>query len=196
MEQLVAVRDGDRSEPALAEAHLHADVCVRCAAELHRLHQRTARLRALPVLAPVQNQFPAVRGRVEWERKQARLRLMAGIGLAAAAVLFLTVVGRDLLQPTRLNAEDQIATAITSSQQLERALTQIKPDERVIDGRTAQLVIQLENRIADLDDQLTQATNMERDARLQRLVVLWQERVGLMNALVDVHVTKASTVDL
>ncbi|MEO5800577.1 MAG: hypothetical protein ABIZ70_15675 [Gemmatimonadales bacterium] len=196
MEQLVAVRDSDRSEPAYAEGHRHIAVCVQCAAELERLHQRTARLRALPTLSPAQNQYPAVRTRVLWDRKQTRLRRIAGLTLAAAAMLVVTVIGRDLLTPTRLDAEQQIASAMTSSQQLERALVRINPDERVIDGRTAQLVIQLEDRIADLDDQLAQAATLQREARLRRMVALWQERVGLMNALVDVHVTKASNVDL
>lgn len=47
MEQLLAVRDGDRSEPVLAGAHRHLADCATCQAELNRLHQRTARLRAL-----------------------------------------------------------------------------------------------------------------------------------------------------
>ncbi|MES2304892.1 MAG: hypothetical protein V4558_05270 [Gemmatimonadota bacterium] len=196
MEQLVAVRDGDRSEPSYAEGHQHVAACVQCTAELERLHQRTARLRALPTLSPAQNQYPAIRTRVIWDRKQSRLRRVAGIALAAAAMLVVTVIGRDLLTPTRLDAEQQIASAMTSSQQLERALVRINPDERVIDGRTAELVIQLEDRIADLDDQLAQAATLQREARLRRMVALWQERVGLMNALVDVHVTKASNVDL
>ena len=69
-------------------------------------------------------------------------------------------------------------------------------DERVIDGRTAKLVIQLEDRIADLDAQLADVATLERELRMQREVLLWQQRVGLMNALVDVHVTKASNVGL
>lgn len=197
MEQLIAVRDGDRSEAAYAEAHTHIGTCAQCAAELDRLHQRTARLRALPTLVPAQSQYPAVRTRVMSDRRHARLRLVAGFGLAAAAMLVVSVIGRDLVTPKRLDAEQQIATAISSSQRLERALVQIKPEERVIDGQTAVTVIRLENRIAQLDAQLAEAAKLEReDARLQRMVQLWQARVGLMNALVDVHVTKASNVDL
>ena len=196
MDQLLAVRDGDRSEPAFAEAHLHAADCSRCAAELDRLHQRTARLRALPTLAPVESQYPAVRERLTWQRKQSRQRLLAALTLTTAAALLLAVVGRDLIRPTRLDAEQQIATAMTSSQQLERALRQIKPDERVLDGRTAQVVVQIEDRIAGLDAQLADVATLQRELRLQREAQLWQERVGLMNALVDVHVTRASNVDL
>jgi len=196
MAQLIAVRDGDRSEPALAEAHQHVAACASCSSELDRLHQRTARLRALPVLTPGRNHFPAVRGLVASQRKQSLLRTAAVIGLAAAAMFVVTVIGRDLLDPPRLDAADQIATAMSSSQHLEQKLALIKPDERVIDGRTAQLVIQLEDRIADLDAQLAEVATLQRELRLQREVLLWQQRVGLMNALVDVHVTKASNVGL
>ncbi|MEP6591839.1 MAG: hypothetical protein ABJC19_11705 [Gemmatimonadota bacterium] len=196
MEQLIAVRDGDRSEPAHAAAHQHITQCQHCLAELDRLHQRTARLRALPTLSPRRSQYPAVRGLVQSDRKQTRLRALAAVGLTAAAAMVIATIGHDLIQPKRLDAEQQIATAMTSSRQLERALRQIRPDERVIDGRTARLVIQLEDRIAALDAQLNAAASLDREARLQREALLWQQRVGLMNALVDVHVTRASTVGL
>src|SRR5262245_50976346 len=130
MEQLLAVRDGDRSEPGLAAAHQHAATCAVCQGELDRLHQRTARLRALPLMAPSTDQFPAVRARLTATRR-ARWRTWAGIGgLAAAAALFLTVVGRDLLQPSRLDAEQQLATAMSQSQQLETELHDYRPDAR------------------------------------------------------------------
>ncbi|MES2123525.1 MAG: hypothetical protein V4503_02435 [Gemmatimonadota bacterium] len=196
MEQLIAVRDGDRSEPSYATAHQHITGCSHCLAELDRLHQVRARLRALPTMAPARSQFSVVRGRVISDRKQTRLRALAVVGLTAAAAMLIATIGHDLIQPTRLDAEQQIATAMTSSQQLEVALRQIHPDERVIDGRTAQLVIQLEDRIAALDAQLNAAASLDREARLQREAQLWQQRVGLMNALVDVHVTRASNVGL
>jgi len=48
MDQLIALRDDDRSEPGNAEALGHFADCQHCQGELDRLHQRTARLRALP----------------------------------------------------------------------------------------------------------------------------------------------------
>lgn len=196
MEQLLAVRDGDRSEPAFADAHQHATTCPQCTAEVERLHQRTARLRALPTLAPAANHFPAIKAKYLWDRSQRRRHVAAFLGFAAAAAMLVSVVGRDLVQPPRLDAEEQIANAMSSSQQLEQTLRQWKPDDRVIDGRTAQMVIQLEDRIAQVDVELTEAATLSREARLQRELQLWQQRVGLMNALVDVHVTKAANVDL
>jgi hypothetical protein len=196
MEQLLALRDGDRSEPGNATARQHLAHCAVCQLELDRLHQRTARLRALPSLAPGQNEFPAVRERLAVDRRHRTWRATATVGLAAAAALLITLIGRDLIRPTRLDAEEQLNSEISKSQQLELELHEWNPDQRVIDGRTAVVVIQLENRIAALDAQLAAAAQLDRDARMHRELELWQQRVGLMSALVDVHLTKASNVGM
>ena len=196
MEQLVALRDGDRSEPGLAEAQRHFSGCSRCQLELDRLHQRTARLRALPILVPAGNEFPAIQQRMAVERRQRHWRAAATVGLAAAAALVLTVIGRDLVHPTRLDAEQQLQTAMSKSAQLELRLRDWNSDQRVIDGQTAIVVIQLENRIADLDARLQVAAKHLRSAPTAEELKLWQQRVGLMNALVDVHLTNASSVGL
>ncbi len=196
MEQLLAVRDDDRSEPELAGAHGHVATCEACRGELDRLHQRTARMRALPTMSPARNHFPAVRARWQWDRRQRRVRMVSGVFTAAAAALLLSVVGHDLLNPPRLDAEQQLQTAIDASQQLEATLHAWDPAQRVVDGRTARLVVVIEDRIAEVDGRLQDAARLEHRERLQRQVELWRERVGLMNALVDVHVTQASNVDL
>jgi hypothetical protein len=67
----------------------------------------------------------------------------------------------------------------------------------VVDGRTMRVASDLEARI-DQVDQRMQVTEL--DAQPGRgeaeMVRLWQERVGLLNALVDVHVTNAGNVGL
>jgi hypothetical protein len=188
MEQLLAVRDGDRSEPAYAEAHDHVAACSGCRLELDRLHQRTARIRALPQLRPARNQFPAVRTRFTAERRQRRLRSVGIGGLAIAASLVLTVIGRDLVRPARLDAEQAIATAKSESQQLEQQLHDWDPKSRVLNSRAAVMVMELEDRIADLDARLAETRELDRQ------LALWQRRVDLMNTLVEVHVTRASNV--
>ena len=82
------------------------------------------------------------------------------------------------------------------SQALEGALSQLGPDERVLDGRTAGIAQELEDRIARVDRELEMADLLGRDARDDQLLKLWRERVGLLDALVDVHVTNASNVGL
>ncbi len=196
MDALLAVRDGDRSEPALVEAHRHLERCATCQAELDRLHQRTARLRALSPLAPSTDQFPVVMARLNADRRHRRHRFAAISGLAAAAALAITVVGHDLVRPAELDASEQLQTAISRSQALEQALDQYHPDQRVVDGQTMQVIIQLEDRIADVDSRLQHVIHLDRSQRLPAEVALWQERVGLMSALVDVHLTRATNVDL
>ena len=196
MELLLAVRDGDRSEPALLAAHEHVGACAVCQAELDRLHQRTARLKALATLEPARNQFPAVRARLADDRRLHWQRRLAFGGLAAAATLTLSVVGYDLVRPARLDASAQLETAMTRSETLEQTLTAYRPESRVIDTRTAQVVIELEDRIAAVDARLARVASLDRDKRLAEQVSLWQERVGLMSALVDVHFSKATNVDL
>ncbi|HEX3926571.1 MAG TPA: hypothetical protein VHW65_01120 [Gemmatimonadales bacterium] len=196
MEQLLAVRDGDRSEAAYAEAHVHIAGCGVCQREIERLHQRTARLKALPMLMPVRDEFPVVRARLVNARRHRRQRFVAVAGLGLAASLVVALVGRDLIRPSRLAAEQQLQEEKTRSQQLEQTLHQFHPDQRVVDGRTVAVVLRLEGEIARLDAQLNDVVILDQHARVQRELALWRQRVGLMNALVDVHLTKASKVDL
>jgi hypothetical protein len=83
------------------------------------------------------------------------------------------------------------------SQALEAAIGTYRPDVRVLDGRTSAVASGLEARIADVDDRL-QAMELEPAVRMHEAdrMRLWQERVGLLDALVDVHVTRASNVGL
>ena len=150
-----------------------------------------------PSLAPSSNEFPAVHARITVAR-QRRARGAASIGLAIAATAVLTLITRDIVHPKRLDAEQLLQTEIIQSQQLEQKLHSWNPEQRVINGRTAVVVIQLENSIADLDAQIAAAarTTKQTVARIDNEIKLWQQRVGLMNALVDVHLAKAGNVGL
>jgi hypothetical protein len=196
MEQLIALRDDDRSEPGMGEALQHFAACIHCQWELGRLHQRTARLRALPSLAPATDEFPAVHARVTGARRR-QSRAATSIGLAIAATAVFAVITRDIVHPKRLDAEQLLRTEISESQQLEEKLRAWNPEQRVINGGTAIVVIQLENKIADLDAKIAATARVEQpEARVENELMLWRQRVGLMNALVDVHLTKAGNVGL
>jgi hypothetical protein len=82
------------------------------------------------------------------------------------------------------------------SQALENALSEYNPDGRVVDGRTARIAQELEDRIARLDRRLEVTELAPTPARDPELLRLWRERVGLLDALVDVHVTRASNAGL
>jgi hypothetical protein len=184
------------SEPGSAESQAHVQVCPECAAELDRLHQRVARLRALPTLRPPRDRFAAVAARVRHDRRQLYFR-RTGIGaLALAASLLLAVVGRDLMAPPAANASDQLTTVMAESATLEQALRQIRSSQQVTDAYTTRAAASLEDRIAELDHELESAQMQTSPATRSELLPLWRERVGLMDALVDVHLTRAHNVGL
>jgi hypothetical protein len=91
---------------------------------------------------------------------------------------------------------EEISRAMDRSHRLEQALDSYDPDSRVTDGVTAQAAGELEDRIADIDHQLEDAQMLDNSARDDALLRLWRERIGLLDALVDVHVTRASNVGL
>jgi hypothetical protein len=194
MEALLSLREAGQ-EPGDASAREHLEVCTGCRAELERLHQRVARLKALPALRPTRDRWPQVAVRIRAERRARRQRVGGLIGLAAAASIALGVVlgraGGELAV-----GEQEIHQAMARSQALESALNRYHPESRVLDGRTAGIAQELEDRIARVDRELEVAELLERQSRDAQLLRLWRERVGLLDALVDVHVTRASNVGL
>ena len=195
IETLVGLRDPG-TEPGTAAAREHLDACSACRAEYERLHQRVARLKALPPLRPGRERWPVILGRVRSERRRRRARFAGVGGLAAAAALAL-VVGLSTFGAPEVGASPaEIQQAMVRSQALESAIDRIDPESRVTDGRTAGIAQELEDRIARVDRKLEMAELMERQARDAELLRLWRERVGLLDALVDVHVTRASNVGL
>jgi hypothetical protein len=134
--------------------------------------------------------------RVRAERRPRRIRAGGRVGLAAAASIALAVALGGPARPAGAAGEQEIQLQMARSQALESALNQYHPDERVLDGRTAGIAEALEDRIARVDRELEMAELEEQQTRDQQLLKLWRERVGLLDALVDVHVTRASNVGL
>ena len=199
MEQLLALREPG-SEPGAAAARAHVEGCAACAAELDRLHQRVARLRALPTLTPARDRWPAVQARRRAGRRVVVLK-RAGIATLAMAA---SLAGLALVRPAPAPAgqptavvASELAEVKENSQALEGVLQAYNLEGRVVDGHTARIAGVLEDRIAEVDQQL-QAAELERSAAThdRELLQLWRERVGLLDALVDVHVTRASNVGL
>lgn len=200
MDQLLALREPG-SEPGAAAAREHLEQCARCGAELERLHQRIARLKALPALAPARDRWPVVAAR----RRRARtVTVLRKAGLAtlalAASIAGFALIGSDAVIPggaEPAQAAGELARVKQNSQALETVLDAYNPEARMVDGHTARMATALEDRIAAVDEQL-QATELERNAAEHEaeLLQLWRERVGLLDALVDVHVTRASNVGL
>jgi hypothetical protein len=177
-----------------------------CQDEALRLSQRMARLKALPVPRPGRDQFPLVRARFVAERRTRRLIYGAAGVLALAASVLLAFVVRPAdrglpvrLGPTMIAENDnELSRVMARSQQLENTLERYDVDNRAIDGRTATIAARLEDQVGTLDRQIELLGAIDRldpDRQAQRLR-LWRERVGLLDALVDVHVTRASYAGL
>ena len=194
METLLSLREPG-TEPGVAAAREHLNECSVCQAELHRLDQRVARLKALPTLRPSRDRWPETAARFRAERLRRRTRRVGFAGLAVAASVALAVTVVDRPQPVETNP-NQINQAMERSQALESALSEYNPEARVLDGRTARIAQELEDRIALLDRQLEMTELSPKQARDQELLQLWRERVGLLDALVDVHATRASNAGL
>jgi hypothetical protein len=194
LEALLGLREPG-TEPGIAAVREHVDQCPQCQAEMDRLHQRIARLKALQPLRPSRDRWPETAARFRAERRRRRNRVVGFTGLAAAASLALALSVGHLSHPPVANAE-QLSQAMERSQALENALSAYNPEGRMLDGRTAGIAQELEDRIARVDRELEVAELSPQQARDEELLKLWRERVGLLDALVDVHVTRASNAGL
>jgi DNA repair exonuclease SbcCD ATPase subunit len=197
MEQLLQLR-GPATDPGSADARAHLEACEACRNELDRLYQRVARLKALPALRPSRDNWPSIHQQIERARHRRQTKWMGIASLAAAAAITLAVVLTDLSHPENASATAAAAidTAKEQSRELENALLRYNPESRVIDGRTARIAADLEDRIARLDQQLEMTQLQPEDGQDEQLLRLWRQRVGLLDALVDVHITRASNVGL
>jgi hypothetical protein len=83
---------------------------------------------------------------------------------------------------------------MSRSQELERALAGFDQDRAVVSGRAVGITTSLEDRLARVDRQIEAVDFLAGSARQQQMVRLWRERVGLLDALVDVHLTDARYV--
>lgn len=204
-EQLLELREPGL-EPGLDASRAHLAACDQCQAELRLIDQRVALLRALATPRPGRDHFLEIRAKYLAERRRKRVR-WAGLGsLAVAASAALVILAGDGLAgpggsdreigPAYASAESdaEIAAIMAQSRQLEEALQVYDPDSRVIDGRTATIAARIEDQLGTVDRQLELIGAIDRavpERQAERLR-LWNERVGLLNALMDVHLTKAT----
>lgn len=149
-------------------------------------------LKALPPVEPP----PALSARVRaaQRRESHRLRrargVRAGAGFALAAGVALAAVM--LLQEPAIDpgrAEPSSALRVQALA-LEAALERFDHESRVLDMRTADTIIRLEDSIAAVDWNLRTA-ELDPDRRAQ----LWEQRIGLMQALVGVHVAETAELE-
>jgi len=190
MSELVAARDGEGS--AWARAHL--DECPFCQAELDLLYQRASALRALPGLRPPRDRWPVIREQATRERRRRTLRRAGWGTLAMAAGIALVIGVRSVAFPGggAPVASTELRQLMNQSRDLEATLRSYDPDGRVLNGRAAGIIADLEDRIALVDAGISQVST--RGGLPDDLIGLWRDRVDLMSALVNAHVTRAAYV--
>ena len=195
MDALLELREPGQ-EPGQAAARQHVDQCPHCQAELERLHQRVARLKALPTLRPARDRWPETAARFRADRRRRRVRLAGASGLAAAACVAAVVALGNLSPRSAQPNTEQLNQVMERSQVLESALSEYNSEGRVLDGRTAGMAQRLEDRIARVDRELEATELLPPENGGPDLLKLWRERVGLLDALVDVHDTRARNAGL
>ena len=188
-EELLALRDGEGS----AWIRAHVAECRACAAELFRLEQMRARLKALPSFTAPRDRWAIVAAQAKRERR--RRRMNGAVGLAAAAALAaLSFVAMLPAAPDVASERAALATAMARSQALEQTLRALTPAQRALGGDAASVVADLEERVSRLDAALGDPSTWRREPG--RIVDLWQQRAGILSALVDVHETRAAVAGL
>lgn len=191
LEDLLAVRDGE----ATADAVAHADSCPQCAAEIEHLCAVQAHLTALPEERPANDLWPSLQAELA-ARAQRRRWALAGWAAACVAAAFTLVIavrgGLEAWHEAQVARETKVLVA--ASQRLEQRLRTQGGARRVVNGRTVDTIVQLEDRIALIDAQLGRV-GPER-AHSQDALELWQERVRLLDALVNVQTTRTAYIGL
>ena len=195
MEQLLATREPGL-EPHVRGWRDHAEGCAVCRAELDRLDQRMAHLKALPALRPSRDLFGAVRLKAAAERRALQVRrvVLGGMALAASVTFAAVMVNRQQQNRTLVAVDPGLAEMMSQSQGLEQALSGFDQDRQVVDGRTVAVTSSLEDQLARVDRQIETVGLLQAETRQERMIKLWRERVGLLDALVDVHLTGARYV--
>ena len=197
IEQLLTLREPG-AEPGAHAAQVHLESCPSCQSELDRLHQRVARLRALPALRPSRDRFLNVRAQLAAGRRRRLVRRagFGGLALAASVTLVVVVTHKAPRELAPLEASTDLRETMARSRQLENVLNALDPDSRVLDGRTDGIAARLESALDSVDQQIEVSALLNDSARQNQQLRLWRQREHLLDALMDVHLTKAHHVGL
>lgn len=200
-EDLLKIRDG---EPVDAKIRVAVDSDHQLKADLDYLQETQDALQSLPALEPPSGIWESI-AETSFDSSNSSARqwpLRSMIAATLAAVVVLAVIRspqppefRETILET--NAEiadaDSIQRAATStydslvaeSEDLERQLNQIGYQPKLISAGTMSTIVSLEDEIALVDAQLMYARTLEP----MQTEALWETRVGLMDALVNVRYT-------
>ncbi len=189
LEDLLAVRDNE----AGAEAAAHVASCTACAAEVERLRAVRRELAALAEQRPETDLWPAIRSAAAAQRQHRRIAVAGWLAAGLAASFTVAIGIRGGLEAWHEAAlARQTKQVVAESQRLEERLHDAGGG--VMSGQTAGAIVQLEDRIGVIDAQLARAGSQRYPS--QEVLGLWQERVQLLGALVNLQASGAAYMGL
>lgn len=161
-----------------------------------------ARLESLPELEPPEGVWPRIEAAAAAAQRR-RTGLRVGLGIAAGFVVGALALGLWVRTPApdpvdatprATNAVMPIAydQLLAESARLERLLRELPRRGQVMNAATAGTIVGLEDRVALIDERLTLAAAS--GVRPEYRQALWQERVDVMNALVQVRYAQAQAL--
>jgi hypothetical protein len=183
LDELLALRDGEGA----AETARHVEQCELCRAELEELRATAHALGDLPSFEAPDGAWPEIQRRIVVHRGRSLRRRFGLVAASLVAVAAVTLVVRfgvvdDDPIPAGI-AEKRLAVEHLSSasRELELVLQDLSLQSRVLSPGRAAMIVELEDRIALVDIALALNAGEEPD---ERVVVLWSDRVELLDALV------------
>jgi hypothetical protein len=202
-EQLLSLREG---HPVDAAVVVHVDGCEDCRRALRDLRRMQARLRDLPPLEPPADLWRtvAVETLPQPRRERRRWPLLVGTaaGFALGMVLILNMTQHHDPGPAPGTTTDIVAATpapassvngattaelLATSQRLEAALYALPAAPRTTRASTALTIEELQDRIFEVDLLLNEPGLSQADER-----TLWQQRVRLMDTLMQVRLAQLS----
>ena len=196
-DELIAFRDGD---PA-PEVEAHVASCPECSAELDRLRRTAQALRDLPPVRPPFDGWPALKGALQepsWSIRAGAVWAALLLVLLSGSFLILRRQAPPVEDPALVReqqaAKEKIEPLKAQSRTLEGALSAYRNRSQVLSGRTAGTIAYLEDGLAIVDLQLSLLQSQ--DTEPEKLCRLWQERVKLLSALVELNATRGAVTPI
>ena len=196
-DELLALRDGE----TLPDVAAHAAACPLCRQELQRLRRISQALRDLPSLRPPSDGWPALKSQMApptWSYRAGAVWAALLLVLLSGSFFILRQQPPPMESPGKLQErqamKEQLEPLKSRSRTLENALSAYRSRSPVLSGRTTGTIIYLEDGLAIVDLQLSLLQTQ--DAEPEKLLRLWQERVRLLGALVELNATRGAVTPI
>ena len=193
VESLLSLRDGELVDATVSQ---HVSQCTQCSSELESYRQIRVSLNELPEVTPSDGIFGEVLGRVNPTRGRhdwLKLAVAASV-IALLSITLLQYINKEDGLPDMAGLDSTVAPAaikqplgelMAESARLEETLERVSfgGGRDVMDARTADTIVALEDRLALVDYHLSHNSGLSR----QQIQSLWRARVQLMDSLVSVR---------